>query len=110
MALGRGRYVNDVEPERGEHLVHVGERGINIEPITHLLGHQGLAVAHADDFGSMDSLDLGRVLVGHLATTHYPNLDHRRPIASRASTNSRSIPSRIGTLGCQPKRSLAFLF
>ena len=76
VALRRRRDVDDIGLDRIEHLPSVPEISLDMETIGHLLGHQRLGVAYADDPCFGDPLDLEGMLIRHLPATDYADLDH----------------------------------
>ena len=77
MALRRGRDVHDVRRGFLHQLRQITEVPPNTESLGKLLGHQLFPVTDADQFASLDSLDLRRMRVRDLPAPNdgYPKHD-----------------------------------
>src|SRR5213593_506474 len=87
MAFRRRRDVNDVWTGVTQKFSQVAEIPLDREPLAELPCHQPLAVTDPNDLASLDPLDLGRVSIGDLATSHDGDFKHvvRSPDSFRSN-------------------------
>src|SRR6266571_1688490 len=91
MAFRRRRDVNNVWPGVTQKFSQVAVIPFDRESLVELPCHQHLSVTDPNDLASLDPLDLGRVSVGDLATSHNGDSKHVG-FSPGSSGNNASIP------------------
>src|SRR5216684_3116458 len=92
VTFGRCRYVDNVWSDLTQEFSQIGEVLFDREPFVELLGHQRLAVTHANDLTSFNPLDLRSVGISDLAASHNSNLKHADHPARNFGNNAAVPP------------------